>query len=122
MNRLASVAALAAAALTSAGLPAPAQAADRAATPATVQVIISSHGLDLDTEAGAQAFLQRLAMAAGRACDLRAEGPTITLTRSPAFRACQAKAIDAAMAQVRSPIVKREYAEWAPDALRLARR
>ena len=131
MNTLASIAALtAAAALTTVSAPAPAQAADNPTgrptryTSMTVQVIISSRGLNLSREAGAESFLQRLKLAAGRVCDARPYGPTVALHKlSPAVLACREKALVEAMAEVSSPVVKRLYAQQhASDAVHLARR
>jgi UrcA family protein len=101
----------------------PAGAADGRA-PAKVMVIVSSHGLDLTSDAGADQFLGRLTAAVNRACDDRpSDGPALTLTRSAGFRACASQALGTAMSYVRSPVVKQRYAAMqAKDGLVLARR
>lgn len=90
---------------------------------AKVSVIVSSHGLDLTTDAGADQFLERLTSAVDRACDDRANGPTLTLGHTAGFYECRSQALETAMAYVRSPVVKRRYAAMqASDSVRLARR
>jgi UrcA family protein len=89
--------------------------------PMTVQVLVSSRGLDLSSEAGARIFLHRLAQAAERTCNPRANGPALSLIKSPEVRACEARATAQGMAQVSSPLVRRLYAQ-ASSGVRLARR
>jgi UrcA family protein len=92
--------------------------------PVKVLVIVSSQGLDLTTDVGADQFLGRLTFAVNTACDDRpTDGPALTMTRSGGFAACRAQALETAMTYVRSPIAKRRYAAIeAKDNLRLARR
>jgi len=92
--------------------------------PVKVLVIISSHGLDLASDAGADRFLGRLTAAVNIACDDRpADGPALTIARSAGFQTCRAQALETAMTYVHSPIVKRRYAAIeAKDGLLLARR
>jgi UrcA family protein len=89
-----------------------------------VLVIVSSHGLDLGSDAGANQFLDRLNAAVTRACDDRpADGPAMMMTRTTGFYECRSKALQTAMTYVHSPLVKRRYAAIeARDGLRLARR
>lgn len=131
MNTLASIVALTvAAALSTVSAPAPAQAADNPTgrptryTAMTVQVIISSRGLNLSSKAGAASFVQRLKLAAGRVCDARPNGPAVALHKlSPAVLECREKALAEAMAEVSSPVVKQLYSQrHASDAVGLARR
>lgn len=79
--------------------------------PIKVLVIVSSHGLNLASEAGADQFLQRLDTAINRACDDRPTSGVFALDRSDQFHACRAKALETAMAYVHSPFVKQRYAE-----------
>jgi UrcA family protein len=92
--------------------------------PVKVLVIVSSHGLDLSSDAGADRFLGRLTSAVNRACDdRRSNGPMLNLAHSEGFYACRSEAIETAMTYVRSPVVTRRYAaSEARDGLRLARR
>jgi len=92
--------------------------------PVKVLVIVSSHGLDLTTDAGADQFLGRLTAAVNHACNDRlANGPPLTLARTPGFHRCRSQALETAMTYVHSPIVKRRYAAMeAENGLRLARR
>lgn len=88
-----------------------------------VLVIVSSHGLDLTNDAGADQFLGRLSAAVNRACDDRPAGPPLMPGRTPGFDTCRSQALETAMTYVHSPIVKRRYAAIeARDGLRLARR
>ncbi|HEX4712576.1 UrcA family protein [Phenylobacterium sp.] len=91
--------------------------------PDKVLVIVSSHGLDLSSEAGADQFIRRLDMAIIQACDDRPKSGAFALGRSAQFHACRAKALETAMAYVHSPIVKQRYADMRrSDELRLAHR
>ncbi len=91
--------------------------------PVKVLVIVSSHGLDLSSEAGAGLFISRLDTAIDRACDVRPQSVVVVPGRSVHATACKADALEAAMAYVRSPIVKRRYAETRrSDGLHLAHR
>jgi UrcA family protein len=91
--------------------------------PVKVLVIVSSHGLDLSSDAGADRFFGRLSAAVNAACDDRSNGPPLTVARSEEFQTCRAQALQTAMTYVRSPIVKRRFAAiQLKDTLRLARR
>lgn len=91
--------------------------------PVKVLVIVSSHGLDLSSEAGANLFIDRLDTAVNRACDDRPTSGAFTLGRSAEFHACRAKALESAMAYVHAPAVRQRYAEMRKsDELRLAHR
>ena len=92
--------------------------------PVKALVIVSSRGLDLASDAGADRFLGRLTTAVNVACDDRpTDGPALTMTRSGGFQTCRAQALETAMTYVHSPIVKRRYAAMgAKDGLVLARR
>lgn len=92
--------------------------------PVKVLVIVSSHGLDLASDAGAERFLGRLTAAVTAACDDRqTDGPALTMTRTGGIDSCRAQALEMAMTYVHSPIVKRRYSAMeAKDSLRLARR
>ena len=93
-------------------------------SPVKVLVIVSSHGLDLTSDAGAGKFLDRLTGAVNRACDDRpTDGPALSLGRTSDFYDCRNQALEAAMTYVHSPIVKRRYAaNEARGRMRLARR
>src|SRR5258708_7186186 len=91
--------------------------------PVQVMVIVSSHGLDPAGEAGAVLFRGRLATRGTRACDARPASGVFTLSRSQGFQACRAKALETAMAYVRSPLVRQRYAQIrTSNELRLAHR
>jgi len=86
----------------------------------TVQVRVSSAGLDLTTEAGAGLYLKRLARAATAACGGQPDYSPLVLSSEKRFQACRAKALADGVAQSASPMVQRQYAA-AQDALRLAK-
>lgn len=91
--------------------------------PVKVLVIVSSRGLNLSSDVGADRFLGRLSAAVNAACDDRLNGPPLTTTRTAGFQTCRIEALQRAMTYIRSPIVKRRYAAiGAKDDLRLARR
>jgi len=92
--------------------------------PVKVLVIVSSHGLNLSNEAGADLFLRRLDTAINRACDDRpGRGAAYAPGRTSQFHACRAKALETAMAYVHSPVVKQRYAQLHKrDQVHLARR
>jgi|KBSMisStaDraftv2_1062788.scaffolds.fasta_scaffold132219_3 UrcA family protein len=92
-------------------------------TPVKVLVIVSSHGLNLSSEVGAEQFIYRLDTAINRACHDRPTSGAFALSRSRQFHACRAEALETAMTYVHSPIVKRRYAEVrTSDELHLAHR
>jgi UrcA family protein len=92
--------------------------------PVKVLVKVSSRGLDLTSEAGADQFLARLNAMVNRACDDRpTDGPMLALARSPGFYACRSEALQTAMTYVHSPIVRRRYAAMeAEGGLHVVRR
>ena len=92
--------------------------------PVKVLVTVSSQGLDLTSEAGADRFLGRLTAAVNTACDDRPTyGPRLSIARTAGFTTCRGQALHAAMTYVRSPTVRRRYAAInAEGDLRLARR
>jgi UrcA family protein len=91
--------------------------------PVKVLVVVSSHGLNLSSEAGADLFIRRLDGAVNRACNDRPKSGAFALDRSAQFHACRAKALETAMAYVHSPMVRQRYAAMrTSDDLRLARR
>jgi UrcA family protein len=91
--------------------------------PVKVLVIVSAHGLDLSSAAGADLFVSRLDAAVNRACNDRPTIGAFTLFRSDEFQACRANALQTAMVYVRSPLVRQRYAQTrAGDQLRLAHR
>jgi len=95
-----------------------AQALERApgaptnAGPVSVLVRVSSHDLDLSSEAGADMFVRRLSSAINRACNDRLpDAPPSMLARSDGFRACRATALSSATNKVRSPLVRQRIAQ-----------
>jgi UrcA family protein len=91
--------------------------------PIKVLVIVSSHGLNLSTEAGADLFMRRIETAIDRACNDRPQSGALVLDRSDHFHACRAKALESAMAYVHSPLVRHRYAQLRrADQVRVARR
>jgi UrcA family protein len=101
---------------------APTRGAPGGGGPVKVLVIVSSQGLNLSTEVGADQFIRRLDTAINRACNDRPESGIFALGRSAQFHACRAKALETAMAYVHSPIVRQRYAARRSDELRLAHR
>jgi UrcA family protein len=92
--------------------------------PVKVMVIVSSHGLDLTSSAGADRFLDRLTAAVNRACNDRpADGQPLMVARTAGFDVCRAQALETAMTYVHSPTVRRRYAAIeSRNDLRLAHR
>lgn len=91
--------------------------------PVKVLVIVSSHGLDLSGEAGADQFIHRLDTAIDRACHDRPTSGAFALGRSGKFQTCRAEALETAMTYVHSPMVKQRYAQMRrSDELHLAHR
>lgn len=107
-----------------AGTPAPREGETGGHGQMKVLVIVSSHGLDLTSDLGADQFLRRLTSAVDAACDDRPiYAPTLRLGRTVAFDRCRSQALEMAMTYVHSPIVKRRYAVIeARDGIHLARR
>jgi UrcA family protein len=87
-----------------AGLPA------HAAPIEIVQVRVSSAGLDLSTEVGADQFLQRLTDAAASACGGGPKPSTFPHEAMQAFRTCRAKAVAGAVAQSQSALLRQQFA------------
>jgi UrcA family protein len=91
--------------------------------PVKVLVIVSSHGLDLSSERGADLFLRRLDAAVDQACNDRPSGPLLLLSRTSQYYACHDKALHDAMAYVHSPLVRQRFAQLgAASGVRVARR
>jgi len=76
----------------------------------TVQVTVSSAGLDLGTPAGAKAYLDRLTRAAGRACGGRADSDPLFQGAAQAFQLCRTEAVAGAIAHSRSPLLRQQFA------------
>jgi UrcA family protein len=89
----------------------------------TIQIRVSSKGLDLTTEAGATQFLDRLSRAASAACGGYPD-PSPIITDAPRrFRLCREKAVAGAVAQSQSELLKRQLTIREADGkVRMARR
>ena len=89
----------------------------------TVTLKVSARGLDLKSEAGADAMLGRLARAASAACGgLPGQGPLL-LAQTAAYRSCALSSVEAAVKSSRSPLLSRRYAALKGDrVLALAER
>jgi UrcA family protein len=85
----------------------------------TVQVRVSSAGLDLTTEAGAGVYLKRLARAATAACGGQPDHSPLVFASEKRFQACRTRALADVVARS-PPIVQRHYAA-AQDGVRLAK-
>jgi len=66
--------------------------------------------LDLSRDAGADMLLSRIASAAARACRGRPALGVLMVQEAQAYRACKAKAVEQAVAQVQAPLVKQRFA------------
>jgi UrcA family protein len=76
----------------------------------TVSVTVSTAGYDLNTAEGADALLKRLSWAATKACGGGPDSSPIVLRARQRYRACQVKALEAAVAQSRSELLKVRFA------------
>lgn len=74
----------------------------------TASARVNSEGLDLSTSAGADRFLKRLSIAAGRVCIDRRTLITAGVGRD--FQICRAKAMAKAVADSRSPVIQQRFA------------
>ena len=76
-----------------------------------IRVRVPVGDLDLNSQAGADALIRRVSLAAARACGTpRVSGITATMD-ARAYRACKSKAVAGAMAQVDAPLVLARYAQ-----------
>jgi UrcA family protein len=86
-----------------------------------VEVHVSSEGLDLASQAGADQFLQRLSRAATEACGGAPDGSPLIKRPVRKFRQCRIAALAAAVAGSRSRMVWREFgATLEAESVRLA--
>jgi len=76
----------------------------------TVEIRVSSAGLDLNTRAGADQFLLRLWRAATAACGGLPDTSPLVKEPNRAFRLCRAKALTEALANSHSPWLTRQIA------------
>lgn len=76
----------------------------------TIQIRVSSAGMDLTTEAGADAFLKRLSRAATNACGGYPDSSPHITDAQQRFRACRAKALAGAVEQSQSAMLQRRFA------------
>ena len=67
--------------------------------------------LDLTRQAGVDTLLSRVAVATARACGGQTEFGVLRLQEARALRACKAKALDRAVAQLDAPLVRQRLAE-----------
>jgi UrcA family protein len=92
-------------------------ASGAAAGPAPIRVYqerVPYGDLDLSSESGAQAMLQRIRVATNRVC---AQPLTPVLPRAPADAwRCQMTVLWKSVARLNAPWVTREYARWHPEA------
>ena len=91
--------------------------------PVRVLVIVSSHGLNLSSSAGADSFVRRLQVAVDQSCNDLPASPVRSLARSAQFRDCRRKVLETAMTYVSSPLVRQRYAHLrTAEGVSLARR
>lgn len=105
--------------------PVAAQAAPRPdAGPETVNVVVSTKGLDLTSQKAARRLLRRLARAASAACgESEAESPLLPPDVRRDYRRCRADALADVVARSNIPELQRQYAATREgQRLRLARR
>lgn len=77
----------------------------------TVQLRVSSQGLDLTTEAGAAQFLTRLSHAAAEVCGGHPDpSPLRVHDAARTYRQCQDKALSQVVAQSQMPLLQQQYA------------
>jgi UrcA family protein len=87
----------------------------------TVEVRVSSEGLDLTSQAGAEQFLQRLSQAATQACGGAPDSSPLVKDAARRFRQCRLTAVAVAVGNSRSPKVWRAFtATLQADSRRLA--
>jgi UrcA family protein len=75
-----------------------------------VSIRVSTQGLDLTSEAGAEAFLKRLGSAADRACGGQPAPGVAQLSQSKHREACRLRAMGASVAKLDHPNVSRLHA------------
>ena len=73
-----------------------------------VEIRVSSDGLDLATQAGADQFLQRLYRAATLACGSTPDASPLVANPVQKFEFCRANAIAEAIEQSRAPLIRRQ--------------
>ncbi len=83
-------------------------AAAPAGGPNQVEIRVSSDGLDLTTQAGADQFLQRLYRAATIACGTTPDASPLVANPVRKFEFCRANAIADAIDQSRAPLIRRQ--------------
>ena len=77
----------------------------------TVQMRVTSQGLDLTTEADAAQYLKRLSHAAAQVCGGRPDvSPLRVHDATRIYRQCQDKALSDVVAQSQWPLVQQQYA------------
>jgi UrcA family protein len=75
-------------------------------SPVKELMLVSSRGLNLSSDDGADLFMRRLSMAVDRACHDRGQNAA-----PAAFEVCRADAFAQAQTLVRSPLAKRRFAQ-----------
>jgi UrcA family protein len=91
-----------------------------AETPRVVNVPVYSVGLDLRTEAGAEAMLKRLDRAATRACGGKPPLVPLNASRTTGFEACHNGAMKRAVADLNSSMVAELFFKTRTPPRRLA--
>jgi UrcA family protein len=91
--------------------PARAQTHDWRGPVVVTKVRVPYGDLDLTRDAGVDTLLSRVADAAARACGGRPALGVLMLEEARAYRACKAKAVSQAVAQLDAPLVKQRLAE-----------
>jgi UrcA family protein len=76
-----------------------------------IQVRVPVGDLDLNSRAGADALIQRVTAAADRACGPPTSGGVTGLMEQRSHKACEAHAVNRAVAQVDAPVVQARYAQ-----------
>ena len=86
------------------------------------EIRVSSEGLDLATQAGADQYLERLARAAAKVCGETRDTSPVVRDAARKFRHCQAMALTETVGRSRSSMVRREFAaKLEAGSLRLAK-
>jgi UrcA family protein len=91
-------------------------ASGAAAGPAPIRVyreVVPYGDLDLSTETGAQAMLQRIVAATYRVC-AQLNTPVLPRAGAAAWR-CRARVLRRSVARLHAPWVTREYIRWNPQ-------
>lgn len=82
----------------------------------SVVIRVPMGDLDLGRDAGADAFLRRVALAASKACGGRPAVSVVWLEEARAYKACKVQAMERAVAQVDNARVYARYAVRKGDA------